>query len=116
MLNPNGQAGIAWDDKDFSGTFEHLANLSTVKIFEFYEKYGGGKNPYSEGEMDQLSLVAADDEEDGLQDEFISIVYGDDSILNSSEWIAKVNEQQWAYRPLELRKKMLEKAGLEWKY
>jgi len=51
MLNRDNQPGIACDDKDFSYTFVHLAQLCTRQIFQFSVKYGGLKPLYTEEEL-----------------------------------------------------------------
>ena len=103
------QSWLAADDKDFDPCFFRMCSLATTKIMQ----YCGGELPYSEGELAQMEEAF-----DETKEEWLDEVFGVESKMDSSEWMKMIvkKENNWIFDSEALRKKILDKATLPFRY
>jgi len=82
-------------------------------IMDAYGKFGGGVNKYTKEELQQVRGAI-----DELKEQWIDGIFDVDSKLDARDWIEKAasTENKWALEPKELRERVFEKAGLDWRY
>ena len=87
--------------------------FATVRIFKYYEKFGGGEMLYSEEELQKLTEAI-----DELKDDWTDSVFDADSKLCNEKWMEKVGrkENNWLFNSQLIREKVFEKAEIENRY
>ena len=116
LLQQGGTTCHTWisaDDKDSTAAFDRLVYFCTKMIMDAYGKFGGGVNKYTKEELQQVRGAI-----DELKEQWIDGIFDVDSKLDARDWIEKAasTENKWALEPKELRERVFEKAGLDWRY
>ena len=87
--------------------------LSTIKIMQRCADQDGQACPYDQSDFEKMEEALEE-----LKDDWLDEVFGVDSKLDSEAWMKKIvaKESIWIFEPEALRKKILEKAELPFRY
>ena len=104
---------MAADDKDFDPCWNRMCALASNKIMGHCADQDGQACPYDAADMEKMEEAFEE-----LKDDWLDEVFGVDSKLDSENWMKKIvaKESIWIFEPEALRKKILEKADLPFRY
>ena len=90
-----------------------MLKFSTITLFEWAEEYAGVSNGHSAENLAKIEDVITDEEEESLQDVFITTIFGDEGRIDYKAWAdAVLKKNTWIFDPISIRKTVLEKAGV----
>ena len=112
LLQDGGQEFISASDKDYKPCFTALCELCTVFELQVAKEIDGIECPYSQDDMDAMRDCFEDVLEDHLDE-----LFDFQSKMQKEEWLKALAEKTpYLFSSSELRKKVIEKAGLDIRY